>query len=82
MKTREQEIIEGLRPVCQCKGIRQKTFVEHIRKGTTTLEGLQKATGAGSGSCMGKRCTPRIQELLEHLNEGNHGSGCVDTDKH
>jgi hypothetical protein len=26
---------------------------------------LRKATGAGTGSCEGKRCTPRILDLLK-----------------
>ena len=61
---KEQEIIEGLRPVCVCKGIRQRTFMQKIRAGMTTVEELQRATGAGSGSCKGERCTPRIREIL------------------
>ena len=60
----EQEIIEGLRTVCVCKGIRQRAFLTLIRAGASTVQELQKATGAGSGSCKGKRCTPRIEELL------------------
>ncbi len=63
-KTREQEIIEGLKPVCICKGIKKRVFLEKIRSGCTTVEELRKATGAGSGSCKGERCTPRIEELL------------------
>jgi NAD(P)H-nitrite reductase large subunit len=60
----EQEIIEGLKPVCICKGIRKSVFLKHIRSGLTTVEALQKATGAGRGSCKGERCTPRIEELI------------------
>lgn len=60
----DQEIIEGLKPVCLCKGIRKSVFLKHIRAGIVTVEGLRKATGAGCGSCKGKRCTPRIEELL------------------
>jgi len=63
---REREIIEGLKPVCICKGIKQRVFMEKIRCGCTTVDELRKATGAGSGSCKGERCTPRIKELLEH----------------
>jgi NAD(P)H-nitrite reductase large subunit len=60
----EQEIIEGLKPVCICKGIRKSVFLKHIRSGLTTVEALKKATGAGRGSCRGERCTPRIQKLI------------------
>lgn len=38
-----------------------------IAGGADTLEKVQKATGAGSGSCGGRRCTPRIIELLEEF---------------
>jgi len=63
--TKEQLIIEGLKPLCLCKGVRKSVFLKHIAAGLLTLEELQRATGAGSGSCKGKRCTPRIVELLE-----------------
>jgi len=61
----EQEIIEGLKPICLCKGIKKKVFLKHIAEGKTTLEQLRRATGAGGGPCGGKRCTPRILNLLE-----------------
>jgi NAD(P)H-nitrite reductase large subunit len=63
----EQEIIEGLKTVCKCKGIRKSVFVKLINAGITTVEGLQKATGAGTGSCKGKHCTPRIEELIRSV---------------
>ena len=62
----EQEIIEGLKTVCKCKGIRKSVFVKLINGGITTVEGLQKATGAGTGSCKGKHCTERIKELIRN----------------
>ncbi len=64
-----KEILEGIKPVCLCKGIKKKTFWGYMAKGIRTLEGLRKATGAGTGSCGGKRCTPRILELLEEAEE-------------
>jgi len=39
--------------------------VGYIKDGMLTVEELKNATGAGRGSCKGKRCTPRIIELLE-----------------
>ena len=62
---KEQQIIDGLKPICLCKGIKKSVFLKHIKAGLTTVEELKKATGAGSGSCKGKRCTPRIIELLK-----------------
>ena len=61
----EQEIIDGLKPICLCKGIRKSAFQKHIKAGLKTVDELKKATGAGTGSCKGERCTPRIQELLQ-----------------
>lgn len=65
MNTKERQIIDGLKPICLCKGIRKSVFLKHIKAGGKTVEELKKATGAGSGSCKGKRCTPKIIELLE-----------------
>ena len=67
----EQEIIDGLKTICICKGIKKKTFKELIAEGKTSIEELRKATGAGSGPCGGRRCTPRLNEMLaDHL--GRH----------
>ena len=61
----EQEIIDGLKPICLCKGIRKSVFLKHIKAGLKTVDELKKATGAGTGSCKGERCTPRILEMLQ-----------------
>lgn len=67
----EQDIIDGLKTICICKGIRKKVFKELIAEGKTDIEALRKATGAGSGPCGGRRCTPRLNEMLaDHL--GRH----------
>jgi NAD(P)H-nitrite reductase large subunit len=60
----EKEILDRLKPICLCKAIRKAAFLKHIAAGKTTIEGLKRATGAGTGSCEGKRCTERIAELL------------------
>jgi NAD(P)H-nitrite reductase large subunit len=70
----DRQIIEGLKPICQCNGIKRRTFLKHIDAGIDTLKGLQDATGAGSGSCRGKRCTSRIRDLLKSLRSGRAGS--------
>jgi NAD(P)H-nitrite reductase large subunit len=62
----EKDIIDGLKPICLCKGIKKRVFLQHIAAGIKTVAGLKKATGAGTGSCGGKRCTPRIAGLLEN----------------
>jgi NAD(P)H-nitrite reductase large subunit len=66
---KEKQIIEGLKPICLCKGIKKSVFLKHIKAGLSSVEALKKATSAGSGSCKGKRCTPRISEMLKSSKE-------------
>ena len=61
----EAEIIDGLKTVCLCKAIKKKVFQSFIRDGVASLEQIQELTGAGTGECQGKRCTPKIIELLQ-----------------
>ena len=61
-----QEILDKLTKVCLCKGITRATMKKAIAAGADTVDKVKKATGAGSGSCGGKRCTPKIQELLDN----------------
>lgn len=61
----EQAIIDGLKTICICKGIKKKVFLKLLDEGVTSLEGLRAATGAGSGPCGGRRCTPRLLDMLE-----------------
>ena len=58
------EILDKITKVCICKGIARATIKKAIMNGAKTLEEVQKATGAGSGSCGGKRCTEKIGQLL------------------
>jgi NAD(P)H-nitrite reductase large subunit len=62
--SKEQQVIEGLKVICKCRNIRKSVFLKHIAAGKKTVDELKKATGAGTGSCKGKTCTPRIEELL------------------
>jgi len=67
----ERAIIDGLKTICICKGIKKKVFLKLLDDGVTTLEGLRSATGAGSGPCGGQRCTPRLLDMLEqHARKG------------
>lgn len=61
---KKQEIMDKLTKVCLCKGISRQTIKKAINEGADTLEKVQKATGAGTGSCNGRRCTHKIEELL------------------
>ncbi len=64
-----QEIMDKMTKVCICKGIPRSTMKKAIKNGAKTLAEVQKATGAGSGPCGGRRCTPKILELLESMSE-------------
>jgi bacterioferritin-associated ferredoxin len=66
----EQEILDRLKPICLCQGIRKSVFLKHIAAGITTVAGLKKASGAGNGSCGGERCTVRIAQMLEERRTG------------
>jgi len=59
------EIMDKLTKVCLCKAIPRSTIKQAIKNGATTLEQVQKITGAGTGGCNGNRCTPKIEELLK-----------------
>lgn len=59
------EILDKLTKVCLCKGISRATIKNAIKNGARTVTEVQKATGAGSGACGGRRCTPKIQQLLD-----------------
>jgi bacterioferritin-associated ferredoxin len=59
------ELKDKLTKVCLCKVISRATMKNAIAHGADTVEKLQKATGAGSGPCQGRRCTPKLVELLE-----------------
>ena len=61
-----QEILDKLTKVCLCKAISKASMKKIIASGDITLENVQQVCGAGSGPCGGKRCTPKIIELLEN----------------
>lgn len=63
------EIMDKLTKVCLCKAIPRSKIKEAIKSGATTVEEVQKATGAGSGGCSGRRCTPKIEVLLEKYSD-------------
>jgi NAD(P)H-nitrite reductase large subunit len=64
-----QLVLDKLTKVCLCKSISRATIKKAINEGADTLEKVQKASGAGSGSCHGNRCTPKIEELLRAAKE-------------
>lgn len=61
-----QAILDKITKVCVCKSISRAKIKEAIKAGATTVEAVQKATGAGLGQCNGSRCTYIIQELINN----------------
>jgi len=59
------EIMDKITKVCICKAIPRATIKKAIRNGADTLVKVREVTGAGSGPCNGRRCTPKILELLK-----------------
>lgn len=70
MEDKNKEIMDKLTKVCICKAIPRSKMKAVIREGAHTVEAVRKATGAGSGSCGGRRCTPKIEELIEAHKNG------------
>lgn len=69
MSESNQDIIDKYTKVCICKAISKSTMKKMMKEGADTLEKIQKATSAGSGSCGGRRCTPKILQLLEECKQ-------------
>ncbi len=65
----DPQILDRITKVCICKAIPRSTIKKVIRNGADTLIKVREATGAGSGSCNGRRCTPKILELLKQAQE-------------
>jgi bacterioferritin-associated ferredoxin len=60
-------ILEGMKVVCICKGIKKSVFWKVFDTGVRTKEEVNHLTGSGSGGCQGRRCGPRILEMLRNL---------------
>lgn len=64
-----QVTLDKLTKICTCKLITRAKIKEAIKNGATSLEEIQKATSAGSGSCKGSNCSSKISELLKQSQE-------------
>ena len=67
MSLEPRTILEGMKVVCICKGIKKSVFWKVLDAGVRTKEEINHLTGSGSGGCQGRRCGPRILEMLRHL---------------
>ncbi|MDH3600173.1 MAG: hypothetical protein OEU26_11100 [Candidatus Tectomicrobia bacterium] len=59
-----RSIVEGMKVVCICKGIKTRVFWKALDEGLCTKEDINRCTGSGSGSCQGRRCGPRILNMI------------------
>lgn len=64
MSNINESILDKLTKVCICKAISREKIKNAIKDGAETLKDVQDKTGAGSGSCGGKRCALKIEEIL------------------
>lgn len=64
--TQSRSLLEGMKVVCICKGIKKRVFWDALDDGAQTKEDVNRVTGSGSGSCQGRRCGPRILDMLRH----------------
>lgn len=62
-----RSVVEGMKVVCICKGIKKRVFWNALDAGICTHEEINRHTGSGSGSCQGRRCGPRILDMLKRL---------------
>ena len=54
------------RIICRCRGVSEGEIIDAIRRfpGATTLDGVKRRVGAGSGRCQGGFCAQRVIEIL------------------
>lgn len=67
-----EAILDKLTKTCTCKLITRAKIKEAIKNGASTIEEVNKATGAGSGPCKGKNCSSKIDELLKQYKENTY----------
>ena len=62
-----RSVVEGMKVVCICKGIKKRVFWKALDEGLCTKEDINRCTGSGSGSCQGRRCGPRILDMIRNF---------------
>lgn len=67
---KKKMILDKMTKVCICKAIPRSKIKEAIKSGATTVEEVNKIVGSGSGGCKGRRCGPKIEELINMYKNG------------
>lgn len=65
----EQAIKDRLTKTCPCRVVTRAAIKEAIANGADTIEKVRAITGATAGSCSGRRCRSKIEELIEQAKE-------------
>ena len=65
----ENAIKDRLTKTCTCRVVSRATIKEAIANGADTLDKVRQATGAMAGSCHGRKCRERIEELIAQAKE-------------
>ncbi|WP_291564320.1 MULTISPECIES: (2Fe-2S)-binding protein [unclassified Clostridium] len=67
---KKKMVLDKMTKVCICKAIPRSKIKEAIKGGATTVEEVNKIVGSGSGGCKGRRCSPKIEELINMYKNG------------
>jgi bacterioferritin-associated ferredoxin len=67
---KKKMVLDKMTKVCICKAIPRSKIKEAIKSGATTVEEVNKIVGSGSGGCKGRRCGPKIEELINMHKNG------------
>ncbi|ARC83290.1 BFD-like [2Fe-2S] binding domain protein [Clostridium argentinense CDC 2741] len=67
---KKKMVLDKMTKVCICKAIPRSKIKEAIKSGATTVEEVNKIVGSGSGGCKGRRCGPKIEELINMYKNG------------
>jgi bacterioferritin-associated ferredoxin len=65
----DERTMAKLKAGCICKGVKLIRLIEAIEDGATTFQQVATVTGIGDGSCKGKRCGEKVEELLARRNQ-------------
>ncbi|WP_457574384.1 (2Fe-2S)-binding protein [Desulfolithobacter sp.] len=60
----DQKMMARLKPGCICRGIRLQQLIEALDAGADSFEAVARLTGIGDGSCHGRRCRKKVEDLL------------------
>lgn len=67
--SKKSDIMDKMTKVCICKGISRASIKKAIKEGAATVDEVNKITGAGGGSCGGRRCGEKILMLINEQEE-------------